>query len=357
MRIVFFPVECCPFHGKSLEERPLGGTETAIIRLAEALHAAGQEVYVITQERDPPKTTPVYLNPSEANRLGRVDAAIIVRGWKGAFLPFEAKKRFFWTGDAWDNSHTYGIGDLRFIHKVDAIFPVSAWHADTLCRSSGFPQDKVYVLRNGIHAGYFKQTETRKRKRLIYTSTPGRGLKYLPEIYLELKQHHADLELAVFSSFDRYTREWPPVVIPEDNPYEQLFRKLSDLPDCYLEGSIPQEILSKEFMKASILAYPSDFEETSCITVMEAQAAGCVPVTTALAALPETVGTAGILIPGNPATETYRKQFVAACDRLLSDETYFQTLSAQGKENAKGCDWSMRAQDLLTYLQTQQGLS
>ena len=350
MKIVFFPVECGSFHKKTLEERPLGGIETGVIRLSEALASLDQDVFVVTQEEESFDSQPFYISPQRANHLGQVDAVIIVRGWKGAFLPFDSKKRYYWTGDAWDNSHTFGIGDHRFIKKIDALFPVSKWHAETLCASSGFPYDKTFILRNGIYLPYFSTDEKRHRKRLIYSSTPGRGLKHLPSIFLELKQRHADLELFVYSSFDRYSLNWPPIFYG-DNPYEELFNTLSKIPGCHLEGSIPQSHLAKEFMRASILAYPSDFEETSCITVMEAQAAGCAIVTSDLAALRETVGEAGILIPGEAGSLSYRKQFVEACDLLLSDDTYFEKISAIGKKQALTYDWKIRAKELLSYLE------
>ena len=229
MKIVFFPTESCPFHGKSLEERPLGGTETGVIHLAEALSQLGHDVSVITRITDPPETTPRYIPIDEANNLGAVDVVIAVRGWKSVFLPFRAKKKFFWTGDAFDNTHTFGIGDHRFIKKIDGLLLVSDWHAQTICQSSGFPISKAFVLRNGVQLKNFAGEEKRVRKRLIYSSTPNRGLIYLPEIYLDLKRKHADLELHVFSSLDLYRPYWPPIY-DDAGEYQALIERIRSLP-------------------------------------------------------------------------------------------------------------------------------
>lgn len=348
MRILFFPANCCPFHGKSLEERPLGGAETAVIRLSEALHSFGQEVVVVSQEKEIPATNPRYVHFTEVDKLGLFDAVIVIRDWRGAFIPFNAKRIYFWTGDNWDNPHTYGIGDPRFSTHISALFPVSDWHAKILADTSGFPLEKMHVLRNGIHLPYFKGEETR-RQRMIYTATPERGLVHLPDIFLELKAKHPNLELKVFSSFDRYKAQFPPWV-SSDTPYFPIYEKLVKIPGCTLHESILQKDLAKEFMQASILAYPCNFEETSCISAMEAQAGGCPMVTSDLAALKETVGEAGVLIPGEPSSSSYRKKFIEACDQILSDPVSFERHSKKGKEQALKNDWKERAKGLLEYL-------
>jgi hypothetical protein len=41
LKIGIFCGNVIPFHAKSLNERPLGGTETGVIRLSEALESLG----------------------------------------------------------------------------------------------------------------------------------------------------------------------------------------------------------------------------------------------------------------------------------------------------------------------------
>lgn len=54
-------------------------------------------------------------------------------------------------------------------------------------------------------------------------------------------------------------------------------------------GRVGHEELHNEMAKSGVWAYPTDFEEISCITGMKAQALGAVPVVTNFAALEETV--------------------------------------------------------------------
>ncbi|MCE5316986.1 MAG: glycosyltransferase family 4 protein [Parachlamydia sp.] len=359
MKIVFFPVACRPFHAKTLEERPLGGTETAIIRLAEALAGLGQDVTVLSDLAAHPPTRPAYLSVHRAGELGEFDVLIVIRGLKGLTCHFQCKKRFFWSGDAYKNVHTYGIGDRRMIACMDAFLAVSDWQAETICRKSGFPIEKTYVLRNGIRLSDFQGEEKRFRKRLIYSSNPSRGLIHLPEIYLDLKRRHSDAELSVFGSAAVYEPTWPPVNLFEQG--EQLFALLRSLPGCRVSTSLLQHLLAREFMKSAIWAYPTEFEETSCITAMEAQAAGCVPVTSALAALKETVGDGGILIDAEAGTKRYFDLFIEACERLLTDVAFFEQISLRGRQRAQdpvhGFDWKLRAQGFLDYLKERFQLS
>lgn len=352
MKFVFFAVDCPPFHAKTLEERPIGGTATGVIRLSEILHSLGHEVFVVTSFDNPPSFQgPKYIDINQAQNLEPVDVLIVIRGWARVFYPpfIRSKKSFFWTGDSYDSFLTVGIGDRRVINHYDGLFPVSNWHAETLCKSSGFPLMKTWILRNGIHLPYFSGQEIRKRKRLIYTSLPHRGLVLLPHIIKELKKKHPTLELHVFGSFDRNVPLWQPG-IRMDPYFESTLSDLRSIEGCFFHGSISQKELAREFMKSSILAYPCNFEETSCITAMEAQAAGCPIVTSDIGALKETVGEAGILIKEKPGSEEYFHQYIARTDELLTNDALLQKLSKIGQERAQKFSWEKTAESLLTYL-------
>jgi hypothetical protein len=99
-------------------------------------------------------------------------------------------------------------------------------------------------------------------------------------------------------------------------------------------GTVPQLELAARLQQARVLAYPNHYAETFCIAAAEAQAAGCPVVTTALGALPETVGQAGVCIPGDPRTPAYQQAFVDACVTLLIDDGRWQALSEQGQAQA-----------------------
>ena len=350
MKFLFLAIRCTPFDGKTLEERPLGGTETGVIAIADNLAASGHEVYVAVGAADPKQGMATYINVNDYHKVGDVDVLIVVRYWRSLFWPIKAKKRFYWSGDSVNIIHNLGIGDPRFYNTVDALITVSDWHADVLCKASGFPRNKAWTLRNGVFLSNFKGEESRVRKRLIYSSLPNRGLIYMPHIFLALKKKHPELEFHIFSGSLRDSPAWPP-----DNKWilewKNLISLFKTIKGCYLHGYVLQKQLAREFMRSSVWVYPTAFEETSCISAMEAQAAGCAVVTSKLAAIPETVGDAGILIPDVlPPKEEYLQKYIEAVDRVLTDDSLFQTLSGKGIERSKSFDWSLRAQSLMEYI-------
>lgn len=347
MKIVILAINCPIFHGKTIEERGLGGSETAVTRLAEALQHLGHEVIVATRCENPPPSKPLYIHYQQGYKIGPFDVLIIMRNWMQAFVSpgLTYKKCFLWVVDAYDSPFSMGIGDPRVADKYDGMFFVSKWHAESLCEASGFPKEKAWILRNAVYLPYFQGEEMRRRKRLIFSSTPWRGLKYLPFIFSELKKKHPELELHIFNSIDRDQVE-PNV---KSRRFKKALNTLKEM-GAVIHGSIPQKELAREFMKSAILAYPCNYLETSCITALEAMAAGCAIVTSDLGALKETIGDAGLFIEEKPGSKKYLQKFVEATDHLLSDDALFQRLSLAGLERAKSFTWERTAQSLLDYL-------
>ncbi len=127
-KLAFYTGNCLPIHALSLEERPLGGTETAVIHVARILQQRGHEVTVFTMHDFPPPSTPRYLpcaslfDPRSGFQDNPFDLLISVKDWKAAYFPTPARKRFYWTGDGADQFANFGIGDKRVIDRLDCFF-------------------------------------------------------------------------------------------------------------------------------------------------------------------------------------------------------------------------------------------
>lgn len=318
MKIGFFAETLIPIHAYSLEERPLGGTETGIIRLAESLASLGIEVIVFTSHATPPSSTPQYLPASEIHKHKDFDALIIVQNIRPVFFPLPTKKIFFLTGDGPEQFPNFGLGDKRVIEKINGVFTVSEWQRDSLCNASGFPQSKCFYIGNGVHLPYFEGSEERNKKRLLFTSAPYRGLSVAFEIFKALYKNDSSYEFHIFSGFDVYNREKK-----FTGPLLENFQKLEPLlalhPGCFLNSNVTQKILAREYMKSGIFFYPNIIDETCCITALEAQAAGCPVIASHRSALPQTVGDAGICLKEKIGSHEHLQEALAAINTISTN--------------------------------------
>lgn len=169
-------------------------------------------------------------------------------------------------------------GHMRF----HAIIFVSYWQKQQFQNYYDIPPSKCYVLRNAIEPLPAYRREDDDKIRLGYWSTPHRGLEILVPVFEQLAKEFDNIELDVFSSFDLYG--WP----ERDAPYKVLFDRCRAHPKINYHGSVDNDTIRKYAVNADILAYPCIWQETSCLVLIEAIAAGMVCVHPDLAALPET---------------------------------------------------------------------
>lgn len=167
------------------------------------------------------------------------------------------------------------------IDKFDQIVFVSYWQQQMFNAYRGVPFSKGTVIRNAIEPieAHTKPDDTIN---LVYFSTPHRGLDIVYAAFNEIAKEYDNVQLNVFSSFQLYG--WP----ENDAPYHELFDKLRAHPKINYYGSVSNDRIREELKSNHILAYPSVWQETSCLTLIEAMSAGLFCVHSSLGALPET---------------------------------------------------------------------
>ena len=71
---------------------------------------------------------------------------------------------------------------------------------DTLIQYSGIPEDKSFVISNGVHQPYFENKGIIKdRFRLLYTTAPNRGLSLIPDILNEIRKKVPQTTIKIIS--------------------------------------------------------------------------------------------------------------------------------------------------------------
>jgi len=165
----------------------------------------------------------------------------------------------------------------------DAIVFVSSWQQQMFNTILGVPYSSGTIIQNGIIPieEHDKSIENDEPIRLMYFSTPHRGLDVAFLAFQELAKHH-NIVFDVFSSFDLYG--WG----ERDNQHRELIDELKAHPKVNYSKSVSNEVIREKLKTSHILAYPSTWPETSCLCLIEAMSAGLVCVHSNLGALPET---------------------------------------------------------------------
>lgn len=193
------------------------------------------------------------------------------------------KKNILVLHDTWDDPESEHLAQKASRDRFAKLVFVSNYQQATFNIGRGVPYGDGVVIQNAIDpidvTPEDKQSDT---LRLIYHTTPHRGLELLVPCFERLAEIHDNIHLDVFSSFNIYG--WP----GRDEPYKGLFERIDNHPKMTYHGFQSNETVREALKKAHIYAYPCIWPETSCISAIEAMSAGCFVVTTNLAALPET---------------------------------------------------------------------
>ena len=195
------------------------------------------------------------------------------------------KKNVLWQHLNYIDESLAPMRDPAFMKAIAATVYVSHWQLEKFRYLFQVPLHNAYVIRNAIDPIEFKEKSKDGKIKLIYTSTPFRGLSILLDVFEMLNRD--DIELEVYSSTQIYSSGYHQVY---GNLYTELFDRAMSMKNVNYHGYAENKDVHKALQEAHIFAYPSIFEETACLAMIEAGAAGCSLVTTDLGALPETGG-------------------------------------------------------------------
>jgi SAM-dependent methyltransferase len=134
-----------------IETRGLGGSETAAVRLAEALSALGFVVTVYGDCAEMCRLDVIYRHYSAFDPLDRRGALICSRIPEVGDRPIAAATRLLWCHDV-DFGDRLTAGRLE---RFDYILGLSRWHVDHLKGRYPYAADKVLQTRNGITPALF----------------------------------------------------------------------------------------------------------------------------------------------------------------------------------------------------------
>lgn len=240
-----------------------------------------------------------------------------------------------------------GIRDKYFNRVIDAYVYVSHWQNEKFRYIHQIPLENAYIIKNAIEP--IKLIEKPKDKiKLIYTSMPYRGLDIILKVFEKLNRN--DIELDIYSSNIIYGEEYVEYV---GDQYDELFEKAKNMKNVNYIGYAPHEEVIKALQGAHIFAYPCIYEETACLSMIEAGAAGCNLVVTNIGGLPETGGPYPRYVVIQPSEEEivnrYAKELNEVIDNYWSDENQ-KMLKEQSEYFNKHYSWENRKHEWIKLL-------
>ena len=201
-------------------------------------------------------------------------------------VPLDPNKiNILWQKNSYDqgNLQEFFLNPERFKEYDWYVFN-SNWTFEKFRYFFNIPEDKSVVIKNGTDN--FPKRKIYKKEdpiRIIHHCTPWRGLNVLL-LAMQMVQNK-NVTLDVYSSCDVYGSDFSK---GHTAAFQGLYDQAKTLPNVNYIGHKPHEYILEHMTDYDMFVYPSIFEETFCVSALEALASGLHVITTNFGALPET---------------------------------------------------------------------
>jgi glycosyltransferase involved in cell wall biosynthesis len=315
-----------PFSGETLRSQSMGGTESSIVQLAEALARRGHDVCVFNAIAAPRHEFGVEWRPfAQSASYARGKIGIAVANPK-LFNGLAFRSHIFWLHNplrSWRQIRRGNVGPL--IRTRPHFVLLGDYHNAQVPR--WFPSSGRTIIHHGVHEDFFRRATAAAPPpaRVLFTSQPYRGLDWVLGLWPEIKRQLPGASLDIFA--------------PKAHQAEANAKKAALDGVCFRE-SIARPDLVKELANARAQLIPGHRDETYCLAAAEATAAGVPIVTLGTGSLSERVreGKTGFIVRSSEA-------FVARTVSLLSDDALWSAMNRACLADASLTGWDTRAEE------------
>lgn len=279
-----------------------GGSEEAVVNLSRELAKLGWNVTVYNNCGHKPMTeivgwptskeASIFKNISgtlpevtyrpfwEWNYRDKQDVVILWRWAKPLDAEINAPKIFL---DLHDVVSEGEFTPAR-LKRVTKILVKTAFHRSLF---PNVPEEKIAIVPNGMDFALLESNPPIEKDPflIINTSSPDRSMDVLPKLFKEVKKRVPQARLQWAYGWDNFKA----ANANDMKKLEWMKQTQKEMDEVGIEtlGRISQAEVGKLYQRATILAYPSAFAEIFCISVLKAQSAHCLPITTDFGAFAE----------------------------------------------------------------------
>lgn len=324
-----------PFDGRSLERDPLGGVESAVILLAEALAARGHRTTAVVRTGSALEHNGVGWLPPRAAGLRDVDLMVASRAPRLFALAPGARRRVLWLH-----------GPANYLRKPRHLWPLlrhrpfavtlSRYHRSTLRWWMPISGEGLVPLAPEPVFMTAGTATAAPGPRAVFLSNPERSLDWLLELWADhVRPAVPNAELHLFVGPQTYGG------LRAERMAPLLARARALGADgVILRDPLPKSQLANELRQARVMLYRGDPGETFCLAAAAAQAMGVPLVTAGIGALIERVvdGVTGTVAAAPDA-------FAAATVALLTDDVLWSAQHEAALKRRTGRTWDDVAAD------------
>ena len=261
------------------------------------------------------------------------------------------KVNILWQKNSWDQPNLQEFFGNKARHKeYDWYVFNSHWNYEKFRYFFDIPTERSVVIKNGTNN--FPQRKIYKKGepiKILHHNTPWRGLNVVLRAMQEIK--NSNITLDVYSSCQVYGDSFKQ---HNDDQFKPLYEQAQQLPNVNYIGYKPNEYILEHMTDYDLYVYPSIFEETSCVSALEALAAGVHVVTNNFGALYETCAEWPVYVTYNTNYEAMAKDTAAAIEVAASylHEDFIQDhLEEQQKFYKRFYSWHKKGMEWTNFLQ------
>jgi len=266
-------------------------------------------------------------------------------------VPLDPNKvNILWQKNSWDQPNLQEFFGNKARHKeYDWYVFNSHWNYEKFRYFFDIPTERSVVIKNGTNN--FPQRKIYKKGepiKILHHNTPWRGLNVVLRAMQEIK--NSNITLDVYSSCQVYGDSFKQ---HNDDQFKPLYEQAQQLPNVNYIGYKPNEYILEHMTDYDLYVYPSIFEETSCVSALEALAAGVHVITNNFGALYETCAEWPVYVTYNTNYEAMAKDTAAAIEvaaNYLHEDFIQDHLEEQQKFYKRFYNWQKKGMEWESFL-------
>jgi glycosyltransferase involved in cell wall biosynthesis len=325
-RLVVIDLHAGAYDDESILHHPAAGTRSAVIETCLGL-AQQIDTTLFNGVAEDKRAGQLRIRPSRQVATAELAAAewlVFVSSIHPellAKLPLRAggPRLALWAHHDIDQPAVQSLAMPSVLRQISKFLFVSEWQRDRYCNRFSIDKAVTAVIGNP----YCERALARIGKvgkrldvpRLIYTSTPFRGLEILADAFPIFASRFSGARLTVLSGMELYGAN-------DNAQFELLFDKLRNMPQVEFRKPVGKLRLYECLCEANVFAYPSTFAETFCIGALEARMLENALLLTRTGALPEIFPDAGFIARGDaePSPEAWAQFMIESWQRIAVEQ-------------------------------------